>query len=95
MRDIRDYDKIKQAIESGEELVPAELVHRILDGDSPIKAWREHRGQTQQQLATTAGISKGYLSQLESGDREGSVKVLSAIATALAVDLDDLVSERR
>ncbi|MGH7048986.1 MAG: helix-turn-helix domain-containing protein [Stellaceae bacterium] len=38
-----------------------------------------------------AGIGKGYLSQLENGERQGPVQTLKRIANALRVELDDLV----
>ena len=47
--DIRDFDEMSAAIERGEEeLIPAEVVHAILDGKNPIKVWREYRSLTQQ-----------------------------------------------
>ncbi|MBK5914698.1 helix-turn-helix domain-containing protein [Rhodocyclus purpureus] len=70
--------------------VPAAVANAILDGDSALKAWREHRGLTQEALAAQAGISKAYLCQIETGKREGSVKTLRALAKALSVALDDL-----
>jgi len=91
LQDIRDYDKAKQAIADGEELVPGEVTYAILDGENPIKVWREHRGFTQQQLADTAGISTPYLSQIESGKRKGTTDVLAAIAKTLDLSLDDIV----
>jgi DNA-binding XRE family transcriptional regulator len=89
LQDILDYDEAKKAIEAGEELVPAEIPFAIMDGANPVKVWREYRGLTQQQLADAAGISASYLSQIETGQRTGSVNVLSAIATALRLDLKD------
>jgi len=71
-----------------EQLVPAEILRRELEGESPIKLWREHRGLTQQELADRVGISKPYLSQIESGKRQGTVETLSAIARALDVSLE-------
>ena len=92
LQDIRDYDEVKAAIAKGdEELIPSEVTYALLDGDNPIRVWREHRGLTQQQVAAQAGISKPYLSQLESGQRKGATEVLSAIAKALNISLDDLV----
>lgn len=89
LEDIRDFDEINAAIERGdEELIPAEVVNAILDGKNRIKVWREYRGFTQQQLAELAGISKPYLSQLETGKRAGTTDVLSAIAKALDVSLE-------
>lgn len=92
LRDIQDYDEAKLAIASGaEELIPSEVTYALLDGENPIRVWREYRGLTQQQVADEAGISKPYLSQLESGQRKGSAEVLAAVARALKVSLDDLV----
>ena len=92
LQDIRDYDSVKTAIERGEEeLIPSEVTFAILDGENPIKVWREYRGLTQQQLAKEVGISPPYLSQIETEKRTGTTEVLKAIAKALKVTLDDIV----
>ncbi|MBK7216455.1 MAG: helix-turn-helix transcriptional regulator [Candidatus Promineofilum sp.] len=91
LADVRDYDEAMERIAAGEELVPAEVVYALLDGGNPIRIWREHRGMSQSELATRAGISASYLSQLESGKRDGTMDVLQGIAVALGVVLDDLV----
>lgn len=91
LEDVQAYDEAKAALAAGEELVPAEVVYAILDGQHPIRVWREYRGLTQQELAEKAGISKPYLSQIEAGKRKGSTAVLSALANALGLTLDDLV----
>lgn len=81
-----------EAYEAGREfMVPEKILRRELEGESSIKLWREHRGLTQQELATRAGISKPYLSQVETGKRKGAVETRSAIARALGVPLDVLV----
>ena len=96
LEDIRDFDEMNAAIKRGEEeLIPAEVVNAILDGKSPIKVWREYRGLTQQQLADRIGISKPYLSQLETGKRTGTAEVLSAIAEALDVSLEQVADPRK
>ena len=92
LQDIRAYDEAKKAVEEGEEIVPSEVVYALLDGENPIRVWREYRGLTQRELAEVAEISVPYLSQLESGKRNGTTEVLSAIAKALDLDLDDVVS---
>jgi len=95
LEDIRDFDRISAAIERGEEeLIPSEAVYAILDGENPVKVWREYRGLTQQQLANAAGISKPYLSQIETGKRKGTTEILSAIAKALDVSLDEVVDRK-
>lgn len=73
-----------------EELVPAAVVDRILNGESRVKVWREHRGLTSSRLAELAGIGQGFLSQIETGKRDGTVGTLRKIAAALNVTLDDL-----
>jgi len=93
LQDIREYDEAKLSIAKGEELIPSEVTYAILDGKNPIRVWREYRGITQQKVAEKAGISKPYLSQLESGQRKGTTEVLRAVAKALNVSLDDLVAE--
>lgn len=88
-QDIQDYDTAKLAQELGtEELIPAEVINAILDGENAIKVWREYHGLSQTELATRAGISVPYLSQLETNKRDGSLRVLSALAEALNVTLD-------
>jgi DNA-binding XRE family transcriptional regulator len=89
--DARVVAEFHEAYTAGREfLVPAEIVRRELAGESSIKLWREHRGLTQQDLATRAGISKPYLSQIETGKRQGTIETLSAIARSLDVPLDVL-----
>jgi DNA-binding XRE family transcriptional regulator len=89
--DARVVAEFHEAYTSGREfLVPNEIVRRELAGESPIKLWREHRGLTQQELATRSGISKAYLSQIETGKRQGTVETISAIARSLEVPLDVL-----
>jgi DNA-binding XRE family transcriptional regulator len=91
LQDVRDYDEAKLAIANGEELIPSQVTYALLDGENPLRVWREYRGLTQQQVAEAAGISKPYLSQLESGQRKGTTEVLQAVAKVLNVSLDDLV----
>ena len=92
LEDIQDYDIVKTALERGDdELIPAEVVNAILDGENGIKVWREFRGVSQTELADQAGISVPYLSQLETNKRKGSLAVLSAIARVLKVSLEIIV----
>jgi len=92
LQDIGDYDAVRMKIERGEEeLIPSDVVYAIMDGENPIKVWREYRRLTQQQLAQAAGISTPYLSQLETGKRTGATEVLTAIAKVLKVSLDEIV----
>ena len=90
-RDARVVAEFHEAYAAGSEfMIPDEIVRRELVGESPVKLWREHLGMTQQELAGRAGISKPYLSQIETGKRQGTVETLSAIARSLGVPLDVL-----
>ncbi len=70
-----------------------DLVDRLLADENPIRVFREYRGMTQRELATKVGVNAAYLSQIESGKRGGSTRILRAIANALNVDLDDIVAD--
>lgn len=72
------------------EKVRADVASRLTDGANPVKVWREYRSLKSKDLAVSAGISAGYLSQIETGSRTGTVKVIAALAAALGVSSDDL-----
>jgi DNA-binding XRE family transcriptional regulator len=91
LEDVRAYDEAKRRLATGEdELLPHEFMVRMVDGENPIRVWRDYRGLKMRELAEAAGISSPYLSQIESGDREGSFDTMRRIAEALKVSLDDL-----
>lgn len=90
--DVAAADRVRAEVAAGrDEMVPAAVVDRLLAGENPIRTWRRHRGLSARALAATAGLSAAYLSEIETGKKEGSVSALKAIAAALALDLDDLV----
>jgi len=57
-----------------------------------IRAAREALGESQLNLAASAGISQGYLSQLEADEREPTLPVAARLARALGISLDELAS---
>lgn len=93
LQDIQDYDNVKAALARGdEELIPVEVIDKILDGGNAIKVWREYRGLSQQALSEKAAISIPYLSQLEKGRRKGSMAVLKKIADGLNISIELIYS---
>jgi predicted transcriptional regulator len=91
--DILTYDNIKsKARDRDNESIPGEIVNRLLTGANPIQVWREFRGLTQQQLAERIELSESALQQFESGLREAPVHILSRIANALHIMIDDITS---
>ncbi len=90
--ELEDMDDRRAVAAAGRgTFLPADRVRRILDGASPLRVYREHRGLTLQALADRIGVGKSYLSQIETGKKTGSLEVIRACAAALDVDLDDLV----
>ena len=74
-----------------EESVPIELVDRLLAGENPVRVWREYRGLRGVQLAAAAGVAASCLSAIENRKKPGSINALKRLATALRVDVDDLI----
>ena len=90
--DIATVRRFKERLASGEEeVVPAAIVGRLLAGENAIRVWREHRGLSASSLAEKAGIAQAFLSQIETGRRDGTVTTLKKIADALSVTVDDLI----
>jgi antitoxin component HigA of HigAB toxin-antitoxin module len=71
---------------------PADVVRTIVAGSTPLRAWRDHRGLTLQALADAAGLSKPYVSQIESGKRAGTAATLQKLAAALSVPVGALMT---
>lgn len=79
-----------RAEDAGERL-PHDVVRRLVNGESPLKVFREHRAMTQGALAMAAHMSSSYVSQTERGALRPSKKALTAFAAALKVDIEDLI----
>ena len=75
----------------GEEYLSAEMVDRLLDGEPPLRVWRECRGLTQTALAAKVGTSVATINRLESGKMIGDRRRWRPIAEALGVTIDDLL----
>ena len=71
--------------------VPGEVVHAMVGGAHPVRAWREYRGLTQEELACRTGTSKAYISHIERGLRQPALTLTRALAAALGAPLDVLV----
>ncbi len=96
VRDLEAYRDLKTGIgelhglEAGAEAFPADVAHRIADGDNPVRVWREYRGLKAVTLARNAGISPAYLSEIETGKKEGTFRTMAMLARHLGISLDDL-----
>lgn len=77
-------------VEARADHLSVEFVTRLLDGESPVRVWREHRGMSSAALAAAAGLPLDHLLALEAGREMGSVASLRGLADALGVALDDV-----
>lgn len=91
LADLQTFDRAKAALAAGEdELLPADYANRLLNGENPLRVYRELRGMTQVVLAEKAGVSRVTVAEIETGRKQGSVTTLRALADALGVSIDDL-----
>jgi predicted transcriptional regulator len=70
----------------GDATLPGEVARLMLDGDSLLKALRTWRGQTQIDLEFKTTLSQSYISDLESGKKQGTPEMLRKIAAALEIE---------
>lgn len=92
LSDIAAYDEAMKALEAGEEeLIPAEFVNRIVDGENPVRVYREFRNLTAAGAARQAGIHRAQWHDIETGKKRGSIDTLKAIAAALRIDIGMIV----
>jgi len=90
--DIAEANAVMSRIRSGEEeTVPSHVVDALIDGENPVRVWRKHRGMTARELAKQTDLSAAYISEIETGKKDGSISAIKKIASVLNVDLDDIV----
>lgn len=63
------YDEYLAGANAGHGLIPHDVVSRTVDGATPVRAWREHFGLTQAELANRLGISQPAYAQQENSKR--------------------------
>ena len=98
------WERVREAVEEAEDIAdlerfdreddgvryPAEVANSMAEGVHVLSAWREYRRLKQVQLAEASGLSKPFISQIESGARTGSVDTLERLAAALGVPIGAL-----
>jgi len=94
LHDKADAELVRRSIERKEEAIPAAIANRIFAGENAIKAFRDWRGMTQEELAKAAGTSAAYLSQIETGLRNAGSALRRRLAATLRVDSADLATTK-
>jgi len=81
------YDEYLILVEREEAItVPQAVVEKhILENMSLIRAWREHRGLSQQEVAQKMGISQSAYSQMEKAEANLRQTTVNKIARALGI----------
>ncbi|MCR9124182.1 MAG: helix-turn-helix transcriptional regulator [Phyllobacteriaceae bacterium] len=92
LRDMAEARAVRTSIAEGEETYPDAVVSALLDGENPVRAFRQWRGLKAADLARAAGLGPAYLSEIETGRKTGSAKALKALAVELDVDMALLVA---
>jgi DNA-binding XRE family transcriptional regulator len=92
VEDIKDIEENLKATQEGREItVPGEVTFAVLDGISPIRAWREYKQIKMNELAKKANISSAYLSQIENGKRNPTIGTMKTLANVLGIDIELLI----
>ncbi|HEX7200713.1 MAG TPA: helix-turn-helix transcriptional regulator [Dongiaceae bacterium] len=93
------FQELMQAAKAGEPVaqigelqLPPQVSRGIAEGQHPVRAWREYRNLNQGQLAAVVGISRAYLTQIEGGERTGTLEVTARIARALGCRIEQLIA---
>lgn len=69
-----------------EPTTPHEVAARVLKEDiSPVRAWREHLGLTQAEVAAKMGMSQSAFAQMEAPDGTPRRATLKKIAAAMGL----------
>ena len=75
-----------------EETFSSEMTRRlIVNGDHPLKTFREYRKLSQMVLSEKSGVSQAIISGIENKKRRGTIDNFKALAVALGVDIDSLI----
>jgi transcriptional regulator with XRE-family HTH domain len=73
-------------------MVPLETDIRVRFGRR-LRDLRKERGLSQEELAFRAGLHRTYVSSAERGERNVALINIERLATALGVDIRDLVAD--
>ncbi len=100
------YNNVRKQVDSEKPVINAiirgrlanqELANRNPSQESTLgqrlRAAREALGESQVTLAKSAEISQGYLSQIETDEREPTFSIAVRLARALGLSLDDLATK--
>jgi hypothetical protein len=91
--DVAAAERAEERRRSGEEYLPMQIANRILNGESPLRVWRQYRSLSLKQLAEKSGVGLSYISELERGLKNGPGQVWAKLSRALNVTVEDVLPD--
>jgi mRNA interferase RelE/StbE len=88
--DVEDYRAVRDFLSHPQAGMPGDLVKRLVDGESPLRVYREWRGQTQSSLARLSGVNRVQIADIEAGRRSASLETFRKLANALETTIDEI-----
>ena len=89
---LHEYRRLVNGDQEPQTDLPSEILDRVAAGTAhPVKIIRKYRGLTQIELASAAGLSRPYLTEIETRKKTGSITAMKSLADALGVDIGILV----
>lgn len=85
-----EYQKLIRKQAEKDTWFPNDVVKATSRGDCLIKAWREHFGLSQAELAAKAGMPEPVLAELESNAVSPKKTDLAKLAKAMGIDKKQL-----
>ncbi|WP_317203349.1 helix-turn-helix transcriptional regulator [Janthinobacterium sp.] len=72
------------------DLIPHDVISRVVDGATPVRAWREHLGLTQADVASRLGIAQPSYAKQEASNalRKASRNKIAAALGINSAQLD-------
>ncbi|MFM5913747.1 MAG: helix-turn-helix transcriptional regulator [Chakrabartia godavariana] len=89
--EVAEAQTAARARADGMEYLPSDMVNRIVDGESALRVWRQFRGFSATDLGKAVGVVGSHITHLENGTRGGKPLLWRALASALSVDIDDIL----
>jgi len=87
-----EYQRLlAMAADDDDVYFPHDVVKANGNGACLVRAWREHFGLTQTELASMAGMSQSALARLEKGNTSPRTSTLRRIADAMGIDVRQLI----
>lgn len=94
IEDFEDMLALERARNTSESRrLPHLWVKRLLDGEHPLRVWRDYRQLTGQQLESLSGVPQSYISDIERDVKAGSARTLQKLARALDIAIEDIMRD--